>query len=54
MPLEYMMLFDVKRFGLPPPRDGWVYFGAGDEVFRVDLSSRLVLENVTDQVKPRN
>jgi hypothetical protein len=49
MPLKYMMLFDVAKYGLPKPRDGWVYFKAGDQIYKVILSSRIVLANVTDE-----
>ena len=50
MPLYYYMLIDPYKYGLPRPRDGWVYFQAGYDVYRVDISSREVLERVTDQM----
>ena len=47
MPKKFTMLLNTARLGLPKPRDGWVYFKAYRDIYRVDLRSREVLERVT-------
>ena len=46
LPLEYMMVIDIQRYHFPRPRDGWVYFEVGENILRVDLNSREVLEQM--------
>ena len=46
LPLQYMMVVNLERFHLPRPRDGWVYFEVGQNIMRVDLNSREVLEQM--------
>jgi len=46
LPPEYLMLFDVRRYGLPTPRDGWVYFTVGADIYKVLLNSRIVVERM--------
>ncbi len=51
LPLRFMMVVNLKDYDLPRPRDGWVYFEAGNDVFRVDLSSREILELVGERLR---
>ena len=46
LPLQYMMVIDIRQYQFPRPRDGWVYFEVGQDVLRVDLNSREVLEQM--------
>ena len=48
-PGDYQMLFGTIRYGLPSPRDGWVYFRVGRDIARVHLETLEVLEIVTHQ-----
>ena len=41
------MVMDARWYGLPPARDGWVYFRVEDDVYRVDFMTREVLERAT-------
>ena len=47
LPDDYMVLTNTSYYGLPPVRDGWLYYKVGDDIFRVDHGSRKVLERVT-------
>ncbi len=49
LPPQYYILMNTRRYGLPPPRDGWMYFRVEREVYRVDARTREVLERVTEQ-----
>ncbi|NKB27218.1 MAG: hypothetical protein GKR99_06540 [Rhodobacteraceae bacterium] len=49
LPDTYYILMNTRRYGLPPPKDGWMYFRVEREVYRVDSRTREVLERVTDQ-----
>jgi len=51
LPNQYMMLFDVSRYDLPRPKDGWVYFTVGTDIYRANLNSRTVLERMAQQVE---
>lgn len=44
---EYDMVLNSQYYGLPFPRDGWVYFRIEDDVYRVDFETREVLERAT-------
>jgi len=44
---EYSMLMNATWYGLPPAKDGWVYFRVEDDVYRVDFQTREVLERAT-------
>ena len=44
---KYSMVMDARWYGLPPARDGWVYFRVEDDVYRVDFMTREVLERAT-------
>lgn len=46
---QYSMLMNVRYYGLPPVKDGWVYMDIEDEIYRVDWRSHEVLERVTHQ-----
>lgn len=47
MPKQYSMLLNTKRYGLPAPSNGWVYFRTDRDIYRVNLRTREVLEKVT-------
>lgn len=49
LPADYQMLLNTARYGLPAPRDGWVYFRVEHYVLRVDLASRTVLADATSE-----
>ena len=49
LPAQYYILMNTRRYGLPPPKDGWMYFRVEREVYRVDSRTREVLERVTEQ-----
>lgn len=44
---EYTMILNSQWYGLPRPKDGWVYFRIVDDVYRVDFATRKVLERAT-------
>lgn len=44
---KYSMVMNASWYGLPPARDGWVYFRVEDDVYRVDFMTREVLERAT-------
>lgn len=44
---QYTMLMNATWYGLPPAKDGWVYFRIEDDVYRVDFVTREVLERAT-------
>lgn len=46
---EYTMVLNAQWYGLPRPKDGWVYFRIENDVYRVDFDSRKVLERATRQ-----
>ena len=46
---KYTMVMNARWYGLPPARDGWVYFRVEDEVYRVDYLTRKVLERATPE-----
>lgn len=46
---KYTMVLNAQWYGLPRPKDGWVYFRIEDDVYRVDFDSREVLERATRQ-----
>ncbi len=46
----FSMLMNATWYGLPPAKDGWVYFRVEDDVYRVDFETREVLERVTSEV----
>ena len=43
----YNIVMNARYYGLPPARDGWVYFRVEDDVFRVDYNTMRVLERAT-------
>jgi len=45
----YNIVMNTRYYGLPPARDGWVYFRIEDDVFRVDYNSMRVLERATSE-----
>ncbi|MCR8723469.1 hypothetical protein [Frigidibacter sp. ROC022] len=47
LPEEYQMLTNTGYYGLPPARDGWLYFRVEHQLFRVDRKSRVILEDAT-------
>ena len=47
---EFSMLMNATWYGLPPAKDGWVYFRVEDDVYRVDFQTREVLERATSEV----
>lgn len=47
LPDDYQMLMNTRYYGLPAPRDGWVYFKVEHWLYRVDLTSRRILEDAT-------
>lgn len=47
---EYSMLMNATWYGLPPAKDGWVYFRVKNDVYRVDFITREVLERATAEV----
>lgn len=44
---QYTMVMNAGWYGLPPAKDGWVYFRIEDDVYRVDYETRKVLERAT-------
>lgn len=44
---QYTMILNSQYYGLPLPKDGWVYFRIEDDVYRVDFETREVLERAT-------
>jgi len=44
---QYTMVMNATWYGLPPAKDGWVYFRIEDDVYRVDFETREVLERAT-------
>ena len=44
---EYSIVMNAPYYGLPPARDGWVYYRIEDDVFRVDYNTLEVLERAT-------
>ena len=46
---KYSMVMNAGWYGLPPARDGWVYFRVEDDVYRVDFMTREVLERATSE-----
>ncbi|WP_089990673.1 hypothetical protein [Cognatiyoonia koreensis] len=44
---EYSIVLNSQWYGLPRPKDGWVYFRIQDDVYRVDYETREVLERAT-------
>jgi len=46
---RYTMVLNAGWYGLPPAKDGWVYFRIEDDVYRVDYESRKVLERATSE-----
>ncbi|MCA1774359.1 MAG: hypothetical protein LC676_01750 [Loktanella sp.] len=46
---RYTMVMNAKWYGLPPAKDGWVYFRVEDDVYRVDYETRVVLERATSE-----
>ena len=51
LPLKYMMVVNLWDYDLPRPRDGWVYFEVDEEIYRVDLNSREILELVARRIR---
>jgi hypothetical protein len=49
LPDDYQMLMNTRYYGLPPARDGWVYFRVEHWLFRVDLRSRRIVEDATHE-----
>jgi hypothetical protein len=47
LPARYQMLTNTAYYGLEPPRDGWVYVRVDRWLFRMDLATRRILEDVT-------
>ncbi|KQI68483.1 hypothetical protein AN189_09185 [Loktanella sp. 3ANDIMAR09] len=47
-PGQYSMVMNAAYYGLPLPRDGWVYFRISRDVYRVDYRTLTVLERATD------
>lgn len=47
LPDSFQMLINTAYYGLPPARDGWLYFRVEHQLFRVDRQSRVILEDVT-------
>ncbi|SER97544.1 hypothetical protein SAMN04490244_104233 [Tranquillimonas rosea] len=48
-PGQYPMVFNTRYYGLPPVRDGWVYYEIENEIYRVDRDTLEVLEQATDE-----
>ncbi|MFZ3582655.1 hypothetical protein ACOI1H_10850 [Loktanella sp. DJP18] len=46
---RYSMVMDATWYGLPPARDGWIYFRIEDEVYRVDYRTMTVVERATEE-----
>ena len=46
---QYSMLMNAAYYGLPLPRDGWVYFRIDRDVYRVDYRTMTVLERATGE-----
>ncbi len=46
---RYTMVMNAGWYGLPPAKDGWVYFRVEDDVYRVDYETREVLERATSE-----
>ena len=44
---KYSMVMDARWYGLPPAKDGWVYFRIERDVYRVDYVTMTVLERAT-------
>lgn len=53
LPPHVMVLLNPVRRGLPRPRDGWVYFAIGSDIYRADLHTRRVLDYVNPHITPR-
>lgn len=49
-PGSFSVVTGSDRLGFEAPRDGWVYVLIQDWVLRMELASRVVLEDVTDQM----
>ena len=49
-PGSYSVVGNTDQYGLERPRDGWVYVLVEDWVLRLDLDSRVVLEDVTGEM----
>ena len=46
---KYSMVMDARWYGLPPARDGWIYYRIEKDVYRVDYRTMEVLERATDE-----
>ncbi len=46
---QYSMVLNARWYGLPPVKDGWVYYRIAEDVYRVDYRTMEVLERVTDE-----
>lgn len=53
VPEGYQMMTNTRFYGLPPVRDGWVYYRIERDVYRVDYATREVLEKVTHWANAR-
>lgn len=49
LPDAARILTNTGYYGLPPAGDGWVYFRLGSRLYRAELASRRILEDVTLQ-----
>ena len=46
---KYSMVMDARWYGLPPAKDGWIYYRIERDVYRVDYRTMEVLERATDE-----
>ncbi|QOL79826.1 hypothetical protein [Pseudooceanicola spongiae] len=49
LPYKYMVLMNTARYGLPNAQDGWVYFDVDGQIYRASLSTREVIDRVTQE-----
>ena len=48
LPDNANMVIGTDYHGLPAAQDGWVYFRVGEDIYRADLSTRQVLQRITE------
>lgn len=46
---KYSMVMDATWYGLPPARNGWIYYRIARDVYRVDYTTMEVLERATSE-----
>lgn len=47
IPDDILVMGNTRYYGLPPVRDGWLYFRVGGQILRADRNTRIVLEDAT-------